>query len=278
MKLEYRQAESISHGAGDLARRGRTIAASTGKGPPDYLYNCTYRTPSASPLFRTTVPIKPDTPQPAQPKPLRPPAIKMKFLLAVLLAPVTLALPAKLDARSPAPLSPLEVRQSCAATCGNNICYYASTVDRAVSAGCQRYQDNNPVNSYPHTYNNYEGFDFPVSGPYQEFPLLRSFNSNPYTGGSPGADRVIFNGNCQLAGVITHDGASGNAFVECEDALAVMENGTATSGEDMSGGNGTASGSDGDAGQDDESGAVRVGTSWMLVCLGTVLWETLLQL
>lgn len=48
-----------------------------------------------------------------------------------------------------------------------------------------------------------EGFSFPVSGPYQEFPILRSFNSNPYTGGSPGADRVVFNTNCQLAGVIT---------------------------------------------------------------------------
>lgn len=48
-----------------------------------------------------------------------------------------------------------------------------------------------------------EGFSFPVSGPYQEFPILRSFNDNPYTGGSPGADRVVFNTNCQLAGVIT---------------------------------------------------------------------------
>ena len=48
-----------------------------------------------------------------------------------------------------------------------------------------------------------EGFDFPVSGPYQEFPILRSFNNNPYTGGSPGADRIIFNTNCQLAGVVT---------------------------------------------------------------------------
>lgn len=85
----------------------------------------------------------------------------MKFLLAALLAPVALALPAKLDARSPAPVSPLEQRQSCAATCGASICYYASTVDTAVNAGCQRYQQNNPVNSYPHTYNNY-GACFPM--------------------------------------------------------------------------------------------------------------------
>lgn len=79
----------------------------------------------------------------------------MKFILAALLAPVALAFPAKLDTRSPAPVSPLEQRQSCAATCGGDVCYYASTVDNAVNAGCERYQNNNPVNSYPHTYNNY---------------------------------------------------------------------------------------------------------------------------
>jgi hypothetical protein len=84
--------------------------------------------------------------------------------------------------------------------------------------------------SYPHTYNNYEGFDFPVSGPYQEFvsrprhvnmrpaddmqPIMSDFDE--YDGGSPGPDRVIFNTRCELAGVITHTGASGNNFVDCE--------------------------------------------------------------
>jgi hypothetical protein len=150
----------------------------------------------------------------------------MKFFLAALLAPVALALPASLEVRSPVPASPLEQRQSCAASCGSSACYYSSTVNNAVSAGCQRYQNNNPVNSYPHTYNNYgrfvdfvphdmywhewtEGFSFSVSGPYQEFPILRNYNSNPYTGGSPGPDRVIFNSGCQLAGVITRE----NLFV-----------------------------------------------------------------
>jgi hypothetical protein len=79
----------------------------------------------------------------------------MKFFLAALLAPVALALPASLDTRSPVPASPLEQRQSCAAQCGSSACYYSSTVSTAVNAGCQRYQNNNPVNSYPHTYNNY---------------------------------------------------------------------------------------------------------------------------
>lgn len=34
---------------------------------------------------------------------------------------------------------------------------------------------------YPHTENNYEGFDFAVSGPYQEFPILAS--GEDYDGG-----------------------------------------------------------------------------------------------
>ncbi|EME84542.1 uncharacterized protein MYCFIDRAFT_187513 [Pseudocercospora fijiensis CIRAD86] len=55
-------------------------------------------------------------------------------------------------------------------------------------------------------YNNYEGFDFPVSGPYQEFPILP---------GSPGPDRVVFDTGGQYAGAITHTGASGNNFVGC---------------------------------------------------------------
>lgn len=33
--------------------------------------------------------------------------------------------------------------------------------------------------------------------------------------GSPGADRVVINGQCSIAGIITHTGASGNAFVAC---------------------------------------------------------------
>lgn len=33
--------------------------------------------------------------------------------------------------------------------------------------------------------------------------------------GSPGADRVIINQQCELAGAITHTGAKGNNFVGC---------------------------------------------------------------
>ncbi|OTA80808.1 hypothetical protein M434DRAFT_86027, partial [Hypoxylon sp. CO27-5] len=67
---------------------------------------------------------------------------------------------------------------------------------------------------YPHQYNDYEGFKFPDAAPYYaEFPILSSFK--PYTGGSPGADRVVFNSNGNYEGAITHTGASGNNFVEC---------------------------------------------------------------
>lgn len=34
--------------------------------------------------------------------------------------------------------------------------------------------------NYPHTYNNYEGFNFRVAGPYIEFPIK---SSGLYTGG-----------------------------------------------------------------------------------------------
>ena len=40
-------------------------------------------------------------------------------------------------------------------------------------------------------------------------------NFKSYDGGSPGADRVVYNDNCDLAGVITHTGASGDDFVGC---------------------------------------------------------------
>ncbi|EKG17984.1 Guanine-specific ribonuclease N1/T1 [Macrophomina phaseolina MS6] len=107
---------------------------------------------------------------------------------------------------------PLEVRQS-ATTCGSTS-YTAAQVRAAANAACSYYNQGGTAggSTYPHTYNNYEGFDFPVNGPYQEFPLQKG---GAYDGGSPGADRVIINTSCQYAGAITHTGASGNNFVGC---------------------------------------------------------------
>ncbi|KAB8209369.1 amino acid permease-domain-containing protein [Aspergillus parasiticus] len=121
--------------------------------------------------------------------------------LTTLLLPTALALPSL-------------VERACDYTCGSN-CYSSSAVTTAQNAGYKLHEDGETVgsNSYPHKYNNYEGFDFSVSSPYYEWPILSS--GQVYSGGSPGADRVVFNENNQLAGVITHTGASGNNFVEC---------------------------------------------------------------
>ncbi|TVY54749.1 Guanyl-specific ribonuclease T1 [Lachnellula cervina] len=115
--------------------------------------------------------------------------------------------------------SPLDNRATCAYTCGS-VCYYQSDVDAAVTQGYNYYEEGEQVgsNDYPHTENNYEDIDFYVSGPYQEFPILSSYKV--YTGGSPGADRVVFNTDGDLAGVVTHTGASGDDFVPCDGCCA----------------------------------------------------------
>jgi hypothetical protein len=98
----------------------------------------------------------------------------MHFLSAALLflAPLTVALPVS-D-------SPLEAR-ACDVKCGST-CYTNAQVSSARAAGYKYYSSNTQAGSstYPHKYNNYEGFDFPVNGPYQEFPLR---TSGAYTGG-----------------------------------------------------------------------------------------------
>ncbi|KIW94048.1 uncharacterized protein Z519_05364 [Cladophialophora bantiana CBS 173.52] len=139
--------------------------------------------------------------------------------------PWALALPPELSS-SKQPVSPsfwprkfhpsslTKRQQSCAETCGD-VCYYQSTIDAAVSKGYSLFQSGQTEGSddYPHQYNNYEGFDFPVDGPYYEFPIMDDFEV--YDGGSPGPDRVIFNDEGDYAGVITHTGASGDDFVAC---------------------------------------------------------------
>lgn len=125
------------------------------------------------------------------------------------------------------------IEERAATTCGSTS-YTATQVNAAAQQACSYYQAGTTASGYPHTYNNYEGFSFSVAGPYQEFPMLSS--KVVYTGGksipsllrvplwelllmtkkgSPGADRVIINTSCKLAGAITHTGASGNNFVGC---------------------------------------------------------------
>lgn len=107
----------------------------------------------------------------------------MKFItsLLLLLTPVALALPTSVVTEVEAPVeAEIEARQ-CYVQCGST-CYTSSQVSAARSAGYNYYRQGSQAGSsnYPHTYNNYEGFDFLVNGPYQEFPLR---TSGAYTGG-----------------------------------------------------------------------------------------------
>lgn len=105
----------------------------------------------------------------------------MFALRTLLLASVAVAMP----------VAELAKRQS-STTCGNNY-YSAGQISDAANAAYNYYSSGDEAGSstYPHQYNDYEGFDFGgVEGPYQEFPLLES---GVYNGGSPGADRVIIN-------------------------------------------------------------------------------------
>ncbi|KAL9936887.1 hypothetical protein V8E36_004122 [Tilletia maclaganii] len=111
-------------------------------------------------------------------------------------------------AASPIALTKREPSVSC-----GGVSYSSSQVALAVQYSNE---DAAPSTTYPHTYNDYEGFDFSdycSDSTYSEYPLTRS----GYTGGSPGADRVIVGQQSgTFCGAITHTGASGNNFVGCD--------------------------------------------------------------
>ncbi|KAK7753476.1 hypothetical protein SLS62_004551 [Diatrype stigma] len=109
----------------------------------------------------------------------------------------------------------VQTREDCVATCGT-VCYWQSDIDDAVAAGYKLFKAGDTVgdNDYPHAFDNREGFDIPVDGPWQEFPILSTYK--PYTGGAPGADRIVFNEDGDFAISVTHTGASGNNFVACK--------------------------------------------------------------
>ncbi|KAF7327098.1 Guanyl-specific ribonuclease C2 [Mycena kentingensis (nom. inval.)] len=76
---------------------------------------------------------------------------------------------------------------------------------------------NNPLGSgsYPHAFRNDEGLRLFCSGnAWFEWPILTG--GTTYSGGSPGADRVIFNTAGTYCAVVTHTGApTTNGFVSC---------------------------------------------------------------
>ena len=107
----------------------------------------------------------------------------MKFLsLLSLIAPVALALPTSVVTEAPIEDAALETRQSCYVKCGST-CYTSAQVSSARSAAYNYVKQGSTAGSstYPHKYNNYEGFSFLVSGTYYEFPLK---TSGVYTGGT----------------------------------------------------------------------------------------------
>ncbi|CAF9918446.1 MAG: hypothetical protein GOMPHAMPRED_001521 [Gomphillus americanus] len=116
----------------------------------------------------------------------------------------------------PAPLSDtllLKLRQSDGATCGSHQ-YNNEDISNALNAGCNYLDEDETVGNDDY-YNDYEGFDFSTSSPWYEFPILADHDI--FDGStSPGADRVIFNGNCQFTAVIMHTGASNDDFNECD--------------------------------------------------------------
>ncbi|RYO88281.1 hypothetical protein DL764_008753 [Monosporascus ibericus] len=79
------------------------------------------------------------------------------------------------------------IEERAAATCGSTY-YTATQVNQAAQKACTYYRAGSAVSGYPHTYNNYEGFSFTVSGPYLEFPMLAS--GSVYTGGKSGGGVV----------------------------------------------------------------------------------------
>ncbi|KAL7809066.1 guanyl-specific ribonuclease Th1 [Trichoderma gracile] len=115
---------------------------------------------------------------------------------------------------SAAPLAELAKRDE--ATCGT-VHYSSEDVASVSEAACSYVQTGETAggSTYPHEYRNYEDFYFKgLEGPFYEFPILSS--GKTYDGGPPGPDRVVIDGGCEIAGVITHTGADGNAFVACE--------------------------------------------------------------
>lgn len=136
--------------------------------------------------------------------------VALAFAVSILANPL---LRVRLPSFVSLPRSNVAQRQ-CAETCGST-CYSQDDIDAAVEQGYGYYEDGTTVGNdkYPHKYNDYEGFTFPDDGPYYEFPILS--DEDVYTGGSPGADRVIFTGSGTYEGVITHTGASGNDFLQC---------------------------------------------------------------
>ncbi|KIJ65008.1 hypothetical protein HYDPIDRAFT_131178 [Hydnomerulius pinastri MD-312] len=99
--------------------------------------------------------------------------------------------------------------QSAGCTCGSAK-YSASDVTNAINQA-----EGSGGGKYPHQYHDYEKFSFPsCQGNFYEYPLEEG---KVYTGGSPGADRVIYDEKHNFCACLTHHGSSQrDGFVECK--------------------------------------------------------------
>lgn len=108
----------------------------------------------------------------------------------------------------------LKVWPTGTATCGS-VDYEVADVRAAVEAGVENIPSPIGSNDYPHAFNNREALDLECSSSMLSFPILSS--GSVYSGGAPGADRVVFQEDGTYCGMITHTGAGGNSFLLCEN-------------------------------------------------------------
>ncbi|KAK4174250.1 Ribonuclease/ribotoxin [Triangularia setosa] len=100
-------------------------------------------------------------------------------------------------------------------TCGTHA-HASWDAGQAVSLGYSLLKASEYDGKYPHEFVNREGFNFDTDPPYYEYPIIPG---GPYTAGSLGPDRVIFDLNGMLDGLITHTGVSGNGLVACTEKV-----------------------------------------------------------
>ncbi|KAH9898163.1 ribonuclease T1 [Cubamyces lactineus] len=99
-------------------------------------------------------------------------------------------------------------RQNGGCTCAGRS-YTSSDINNAIEEA-----EDGGASDYPHQYHDYEGFSFPsCSGTFYEYPLE---HDRVYEGGSPGADRVIYDSDGDFCACLTHTGASDDDFLECD--------------------------------------------------------------
>ncbi|CCO33766.1 putative RING finger protein C6B12,07c [Rhizoctonia solani AG-1 IB] len=105
----------------------------------------------------------------------------------------------------------------------NGYTFTAAQVSAAAQASLSHVLAGTTVgtNKYPHVLDNREGFTYPsgCTVTRYEFPIFRN---KIYTGGDPSVDRVIIGhvsgSSAYSCGVLTHQGASGNNFLQCDSA------------------------------------------------------------